>query len=112
MNENKYTSNAEWPVSAGVTGNRSVDSHISREAAEGVCDLLRSEGLGGDRKIFPLRVWVEPPERAYDILNDGRPISIVWADSSEQAIATYKEIAVNFGLPTNNLMAVLRIQDE
>ena len=57
----KYTSNAEWPdtVRLGCTPNVSTDTHDSKEFAEAVCRRLEREGFGGERKIFPIRVWVE-----------------------------------------------------
>jgi hypothetical protein len=91
MNENKFTSHAEWPPSElFISGNISVDLHPSREAAEAVCKMLQNNGLGGDRKIFPLRTWVEPIQRSYDILNNGRPISIIWAVSPEHALTIFR----------------------
>lgn len=58
----KWESVALWPESVclGVTPNESVDSHEGREAAEAVCDRLQDEGLGGERKIFPISVRVRP----------------------------------------------------
>lgn len=59
-----WRSRAEWPaghVSNQFEGDNSTcDRHDTREQAEGVCALLRREGLGGERIHFPLRTWVEP----------------------------------------------------
>lgn len=85
MNE-KFTSNAEWP-----DGTKTNDAHDTREQAAAVCDLLRTHGFGGFGKIFPLQSWVEPREHPYDILSDGRPVSIIWADSPEQAITIFRQ---------------------
>jgi hypothetical protein len=57
----KYRSCAKWPVqvSTEYPHNVSKDTHDTKEQAEGVCSLLHRDGLGGDRKIFPLQTWVE-----------------------------------------------------
>lgn len=51
-----------WPleVSCGNADNSSVDTHRSKEAAEAVCGGVMREGLGGEGKIFPISVRVEP----------------------------------------------------
>lgn len=51
-----------WPaeVSCGNADNSSVDTHRSKEAAEAVCRGVMREGLGGEGKIFPISVQVEP----------------------------------------------------
>lgn len=53
-----------WPpeVKLGCThgGNESTDTHHSKEAAEGVCELARKIGFGGDGKYFPIATRVEP----------------------------------------------------
>lgn len=59
----KWRSNAQWPPGTCAGGAKldvTEDTHASKEEAEGVCRLLRENGFGGDRKIFPIRVWVEP----------------------------------------------------
>jgi len=111
MNE-KYTSNVEWP-----DGQKTSDQHGTREQAEAVCSFIWEKGFGGDRKIFPQRVWVEPVDRAHDILSDGRPVSIIWADSPEHAIEIFRSahkttakvhhVASKLGL----LTAVPRVQE-
>ena len=57
----RWTSNAQWPesVNTGRTDHVSTDDHGTREMAEAVCDALMREGLGGERKIFPVKTWVE-----------------------------------------------------
>jgi hypothetical protein len=57
----QYRSVARWPdsVKLGNVNNESADLHGSREAAQAVCTRLAMEGFGGDRLIFPLKVWVE-----------------------------------------------------
>ena len=61
-------SNALWPkgVCGGMYGdNITTDVHPSEEHAHAVCDGLWCDGLGGERKIFPLKTWVsdvqQPP---------------------------------------------------
>jgi len=39
------------------------DKHYSESEASGVCSLLHRNGFGGDRKVFPVRTWVEPIAR-------------------------------------------------
>lgn len=53
-----------WPLELKV-GNvagksESVDTHRSKEQAEGVCRLARREGFGGEGKYFPVSTRVEP----------------------------------------------------
>jgi len=60
----KYQSRCQWPSGTlGTDGDISTDDHYSREEAEGVCTLLKKEGFGGMRRVFPIRVWVQelPP---------------------------------------------------
>lgn len=65
----RHQSNALWPDDVrlggydGVYGNISTDTHQTREQAEAVCAALERDGLGGDRKRFPLRTWVSGIER-------------------------------------------------
>lgn len=57
----KYQSNAQWPLDVyrGMDGNGiSTDTHRTKADAQAVCDILRREGFGGERKNFPIRVWV------------------------------------------------------
>ena len=54
-----WTSNAEWPAGT-CPSDRSDDTHATRRAAEAVCSILIKEGFGGNRRVFPLRTWVEP----------------------------------------------------
>lgn len=60
----RWRSVAVWPetvkVGNEVGKNESTDTHDSKEAAEAVCSLLRREGLGGDRQVFPVSTRVEP----------------------------------------------------
>ncbi len=53
-----------WPLELKV-GNiegksESTDTHHSKEAAEGVCELARKIGFGGEGKHFPIATRVEP----------------------------------------------------
>lgn len=58
----KWRSCAKWPttVTTSFPRNVSKDTHDTKAQAEGVCTLLHRDGLGGDRKVFPLTTWVEP----------------------------------------------------
>jgi len=57
----KWKSIAYWDqrVSTGNTENVSVDTHNTEEMAQAVADALLVEGLGGMRKIFPIKTRVE-----------------------------------------------------
>lgn len=57
----KYLSFARWPKGTCLT-DKTSDMHESKEEAEAVTDLLREEGFGGERKIFPLYTWTSPNE--------------------------------------------------
>jgi hypothetical protein len=57
----KWISHAQWPLSVyrGMDGTGiSTDTHDSEEGARAVCDGLRREGFGGQRRHFPIRTWV------------------------------------------------------
>lgn len=55
-----WVSHAQWPQgTCPAIGDESQDTHSSKHAAQAVCDQLRAEGFGGDRKAFPLKTWVE-----------------------------------------------------
>lgn len=51
-----------WPdtVPLGNADNTSTDTHDSKEMALAVVRGIMREGLGGEGKIFPLAVSVEP----------------------------------------------------
>lgn len=59
----KWKSIAVWPdtISVGnVAGkNETEDTHVSREAAESVCELLKQYGFAGDGEVFPISTRVE-----------------------------------------------------
>lgn len=55
----RWKSIAVWP-SGTCQGNQSSDHHDTKEQAEGVAYLLKKNGFGGDRKIFPVQTFVEP----------------------------------------------------
>ncbi len=62
-----FQSWAEWPAGlvhniSGEGENMTVDKHATRAQAEAVCDMLRRDGLGGDRIHFPLRTWTKEVE--------------------------------------------------
>lgn len=55
-----WRSCAEWPADAGLCCDLvSKDEHHSEYAAQCVCNTLMREGFGGNRRIFPVRVWTE-----------------------------------------------------
>jgi len=57
----KFRSIAHWPTGAiGFDNDISTDEHDTEAEAQGVCDLLRRNGLGGDGKVFPLSTAVQP----------------------------------------------------
>jgi hypothetical protein len=56
-----WKSHAEWPEHPDVYVKESDDSHPTEEAARAVCRMLERKGMGGERKIFPVRTWVTPP---------------------------------------------------
>lgn len=60
-NSPTHTSNAEWPDRT-MFGSEQIttDRHYSKKEAAAEGELLRKNGFGGDRKVFPLRTWVEP----------------------------------------------------
>lgn len=59
----RYRSVAIWPKGCfDSIGNRSEDSHHSKEAAEAVCHILMRDGAGGEGKFFPIKVYAEPIE--------------------------------------------------
>ena len=60
-----WNSCAQWPdglLSFSYEGheNTTRDRHDTKEQADGVCSLLRRNGLGGERIHFPVRTWSEP----------------------------------------------------
>ena len=66
-------SNVLWPegtVSSMYGDSITTDTHTTEEQAQAVCSMLLCEGLGGERKVFPLMVWVSdvqnPPRLPYD----------------------------------------------
>ncbi len=75
-----WKSFAQWPVGTlSINDDISNDTHATRAQAEGVTRMLRQEGLGGEGRIFPVRVWVEgPPEetrREFTRPSDGARIT-------------------------------------
>lgn len=64
MSEKKWISKAYWPeevnVGCSTDENSTTDSHRTKEAAEYVCRMLKSGGLGGERKHFPTKTEVYP----------------------------------------------------
>lgn len=58
----KWQSVAKWPypqVRLGNSDNTSTDTHNSKEEALEVIALLKKDGFGGNRNIFPVDVYVQ-----------------------------------------------------
>ena len=56
-------SNALWPpgvCSSKWADNISTDKHATEAHAAAVCEMLKREGFGGERRVFPVRVWTSP----------------------------------------------------
>ena len=54
-----FKSCAQWPDGTiGMDNEITDDLHDTYESASGVVDLLQKNGFGGDKKVFPYRVWV------------------------------------------------------
>lgn len=56
----EHQSNALWPpgtCSSQWGDDISTDTHPTLEMAAAVCRGLREQGMGGERKVFPLFVW-------------------------------------------------------
>lgn len=57
----KYKSFAQWPQGTFPADNDlTSDTHDTLDQAEGVCKLLRTNGAGGERLIYPRGTWTEP----------------------------------------------------
>lgn len=55
-----YKSFVQWPTECyPYNGGISDDSAHSLQAAQGVCDLLKENGFGGDGEFYPIRTWIE-----------------------------------------------------
>jgi len=56
-----FSSNAKWPdsVMTGSSDNVTTDSHDTEEQAAAVCRMLKRDGFGGGRLVFPLKTWTE-----------------------------------------------------
>ena len=55
-----YKSHAEWPIgTCDSMDNHTEDDHDTAGQAEGVCEMLAEDGFGGDKKVYPIRTWVE-----------------------------------------------------
>lgn len=54
----EYKSCAKWDCCPEI-GNYTEDTHLTRPQAEAICTLLCANGFGGDKKYFPIAVWVE-----------------------------------------------------
>lgn len=54
-----WKSVAVWPDELHVPNDISEDEHDTEDQAKGVCQLLEKEGFGGERKVFPIKTYVE-----------------------------------------------------
>ena len=61
-----FISKAYWPesVSTGNTEHSSTDRHLNKEEAESVCRGLERDGLGGNKKVFPIKTEVFKEQEA------------------------------------------------
>lgn len=73
-----FQSCAEWDkhTQGFHSNNITKDQHETKEQAEGVCKLLRKEGLGGEGIWFPVKTWVE--ERKEIPMPDG--FGMAWVE--------------------------------
>jgi len=56
----RWQSVAHWPAGTiSSAGDISDDTHDTRSQAEAVCNLLKAEGFGGNRRVFPKATRVE-----------------------------------------------------
>lgn len=56
----KFSSCAQWPAGTATFSNDvTKDENGTWALANGIAQRLRREGFGGDRKVFPIRTWVE-----------------------------------------------------
>lgn len=56
-----FESKAEWPkgsICQARANDITTDFHETEAQASAVCRMLERDGLGGERKIFPVRTWV------------------------------------------------------
>lgn len=60
---------AHWPVSSGLPDNQSSDNHDSLALADSVRQQLLTRGLGGDGRVFPVKVEIEPVTEYDDTLD-------------------------------------------
>ena len=69
MSMNKCVrSKARWPEGTIAGGpDVTADEHETFEQAQSVCLIMKREGFGGERKIFPIATWVEFEGEQYEI---------------------------------------------
>lgn len=61
-------SKARWPEGTIIGGpDVTSDTHETFEQAQAVCLLLKREGFGGERKVFPVATWVENDSEYVDV---------------------------------------------
>ncbi len=80
----KFYSCSQWPTGTAThSGDITKDDHDTWAGAKGVCDLLCQNGFGGDRKVYPVKVWIEDElgcrrDRDPATLNHISPERFVW----------------------------------
>lgn len=52
----RWKSKALWS-----DGETTEDEHDTEAQARAVCRMLKRDGMGGLREVFPTKTWVEPP---------------------------------------------------
>ena len=62
MDKKLFRSFARWPAGThfGEQCDVTSDDHFTEAEANGVGDLLKQNGYGGNGRIFPLETWVIP----------------------------------------------------
>ena len=65
----------DYDIFNGRRDNITHDKHHSEEAALGVCRMLQRDGFGGNRQVFPVKVWAsqtlpEPPKAYIEELSE------------------------------------------
>jgi len=84
MRDMIWQSCAEWPPGTilGQEDQVTKDVNGSKDSAQGVADMLRRDGFGGDKQIFPLRTWVEPAP-----LKSDHPDIVAYLEMARLALA-------------------------
>lgn len=56
----RFKSCARWEHKHGFQDDMTTDEHDTKAQALAVCEVLKRDGLGGERIHFPIDTWVEP----------------------------------------------------